>query len=65
MLFIDVDYDIDNWFECVKGMEWEFERGICCIMCFDMCFEWIVLYVVENGFSVISSLLGILCWKNM
>ncbi|MGT0150553.1 epoxyqueuosine reductase QueH [Vibrio metschnikovii] len=26
--FIDADYDAPNWFERVKGMEWEPERGI-------------------------------------
>lgn len=31
--------DCDNWFECAKGMENEPEKGIRCIMCFDMRFE--------------------------
>lgn len=65
ILFIDCDYDIDNWFSCVCGMENEFECGICCMMCFDMCFECIVLYVYEYGYDIISFFLGILCWKNM
>ena len=26
--FIDADYDVDNWFERAKGMEYEPERGI-------------------------------------
>lgn len=63
--FIDVDYDTDNWFERAKGMEWEPERGIRCTMCFDMRFERTALYAAENGFSVISSSLGISRWKNM
>ncbi len=33
--------------------------GICCTMCFDMRFERTALYAAENGFSVISSSLGI------
>lgn len=32
--FIDADYDMDNWFERAKGMEWEPERGVRCTMCF-------------------------------
>lgn len=63
--FIDADYDVDNWFERAKGMEWEPERGIRCTMCFDMRFERTALYAIENGFDTISSSLGISRWKNM
>src|SRR6187402_3007611 len=63
--FIDADYDRDNWFARAKGMENEPERGIRCTMCFDMRFERTALYAYEQGFSVISSSLGISRWKNM
>lgn len=63
--FIDADYDMDNWFERVKGMEWEPERGVRCTECFDMRFERTALYAVENGFDTITSSLGISRWKNM
>jgi len=63
--FVDADYDKDNWFERARGMEWEPERGVRCTMCFDMRFERTALYAAENGFSVISSSLGISRWKNM
>lgn len=63
--FIDADYDKDNWFERVKGMEWEPERGKRCTACFDMRFERTALYAQEHGFSLISSTLGISRWKNM
>ena len=63
--FIDADYDVQNWFARAKGMEYEPERGIRCSMCFDMRFERTALYAAENGFSVISSSLGISRWKNM
>ena len=63
--FIDLDYDTDNWFERVKGLEWEPERGARCAVCFDMRFERSALYAVENGFSVFTSSLGISRWKNM
>ncbi len=63
--FIDCDYDTDNWFERAKGMENEPEKGIRCTMCFDMRFERTALYASENGFSLISSSLGISRWKNM
>ena len=63
--FIDADYDTDNWFERVKGLEWEPERGERCTQCFDMRFERTALYAQEHGFPVISSSLGISRWKNM
>lgn len=63
--FIDADYDKDNWFERVKGLEWEPERGKRCSACFDMRFERTALYASEHGFPVISSSLGISRWKDM
>lgn len=62
--FIDADYDKDNWFERVKGLEWEPERGKRCSVCFDMRFERTALYAHEHGFPVISSSLGISRWKD-
>jgi len=65
LAFIDADYDKDNWFERVKGLENEPERGERCTVCFDMRFERTALYAHEHGFNVISSTLGISRWKNM
>jgi epoxyqueuosine reductase len=62
--FIDADYDKDNWFQRVKGLEWEPERGKRCGVCFDMRFERTALYAHEHGFSVISSSLGLSRWKD-
>ncbi|WP_370931494.1 epoxyqueuosine reductase QueH [Bartonella sp. DGB1] len=63
--FVDADYDVDNWFQRAKGMEFEPERGIRCTMCFDMRFERTALYAYENGFTVMTSSLGISRWKDM
>jgi len=63
--FIDADYDSKNWFERVKGLEWEPERGARCTECFDMRFERTALYAHENGFDTITSCLGISRWKDM
>ena len=65
MEFVDADYDTDNWFERVRGLEQEPERGARCTVCFDMRFERTALYAAENGFNLISSTLGISRWKNM
>lgn len=63
--FTDADYDTDNWFTRVKGLEFEPERGQRCTVCFDMRFERTALYAHEHGFDVITSCLGISRWKNM
>lgn len=63
--FIDLDYDTDNWFERIKGLENEPERGLRCTKCFDQRFERTALYAHENNFSIISSTLGLSRWKNM
>lgn len=63
--FIDADYDRDEWFARAQGMEDEPERGIRCTMCFDMRFVKTAEYAHKNGFSLISSSLGISRWKNM
>lgn len=62
---IDADYDMDNWFKRIKGLEMEPERGKRCTVCFDMRFERTALYAHEHGFDVISSSLGISRWKDM
>ena len=63
--FIDLDYDLDNWFTRIKGFENEPERGHRCTLCFDMRFERTALYAAEHGFSVFTSTLGTSRWKNM
>lgn len=63
--FIDADYDKEHWFERIKGLEWEPERGKRCSACFDLRFERTALYAHEHDFSVICSSLGISRWKDM
>ena len=62
---IDADYDKDNWFERVRGLEDEPERGKRCTQCFDMRFERSALYAQENNFGVYATTLGISRWKDM
>ena len=63
--FIDADYDRDEWFKRVKGLEWAPERGERCSRCFDMRFERTALYALEHNFKVFSSSLGLSRWKDM
>jgi len=63
--FFDGDYDTDAWFERVKGLEHEPERGERCSRCFDLRFERSALFAHENGFRVFTSSLGFSRWKNL
>lgn len=63
--FIDADYDVQDWFHRVKGLELAPERGERCTQCFDMRFERSALYAYEHGFNVFTSSLGISRWKDM
>ena len=62
---IDGDYDKDKWFERIKGLEDEPERGARCTKCFDMRFERSALFAHENGFNIFATTLGISRWKDM
>lgn len=63
--FVDADYDKENWFERIKGLEDEPERGERCTVCFDMRFERSALFAHENGFDVFATTLGISRWKDL
>ena len=63
--FIDADYDPEQWFVRAKGMEDAPERGVRCTMCFDLRFERAARYAADNGFSMLTSSLGISRWKDM
>ena len=63
--FIDADYDKENWFERIKGLEEEPERGERCTKCFDMRFERSALYAHENDYPLFATTLGISRWKDL
>jgi len=63
--FIDADYDKEQWFDRIKGLEDEPERGARCTKCFDMRFERSALYAHENDFPMFATTLGISRWKDL
>lgn len=63
--FVDADYDPNNWFARMRGLEQEPERGKRCEKCFALRFERSALYAHENGFPILTSCFGISRWKNM
>lgn len=62
--FVDVDYDVENWYARVKGMEFDPERGHRCTECFDMRMERTALYAFENGFDAIATTNATSRWKD-
>ena len=63
--WVDADYDPDQWFLQVKGLEHEPERGARCQKCFDMRLERAARYAHENGFKVLATTNGIARWKDI
>lgn len=63
--FVDADYDAKVWFDRVKGLESEPERGARCTACFDLRLERAALYAHEHGFDIFTSCLGVSRWKDM
>lgn len=64
VLCIDGDYDVEHWFEYVKGYEGERERGERCSKCFYMRLLTTAEYATRVGASHISTTLGISRWKD-
>lgn len=62
--FVDCDYDVENWYARMKGMEYDPERGHRCTECFDMRMERAALYAHENGFDAIATTNATSRWKD-
>lgn len=62
--FVDCDYDVENWYSRMKGMEYDPERGNRCTECFDMRMERAALYAHENGFHAIGTTNSTSRWKD-
>ncbi|KAL9185734.1 hypothetical protein ACHAXT_003511 [Thalassiosira profunda] len=62
--FVDFDYDPENWYARMKGMEYDPERGRRCTECFDMRMERAALYAHEHGFHAIATTNATSRWKD-
>lgn len=65
ILMVDADYDDKNWFDCIKGLENEPERGRRCSICFDIRLNRTAQYAHENGFKRFATTNSIARWKNL
>ena len=61
---VESQYDVDRWFELVKGLENEPERGKRCEVCFRMRLEQTARFAQENGFDCFTTTLTISPHKN-
>lgn len=62
--FVDVDYDVQTWYDRVQGMEFDPERGRRCTECFDMRMERTALYAHEHGYDAIATTNATSRWKD-
>lgn len=63
--FISLEYAPSDWSKTVKGLENEPERGKRCSVCFYTRLKRAMKYAKENGFDIVSSVLGISRYKDM
>lgn len=57
------EYDMNNWFQRIKGYEKEPEKGKRCSICFSMRLEKTFAYARANGFDIVASTLSISPYK--
>jgi hypothetical protein len=63
--FVDCDYDQRTWFERMKGLEYDPERGVRCTACFDMRMEVAVAYAAAHGFPAFTTTNATSRWKDV
>ncbi|MBO7484136.1 MAG: epoxyqueuosine reductase QueH [Alphaproteobacteria bacterium] len=62
--FKELEYDPETWKCATKGLENEPEKGQRCDMCFYLRLKKACTYAKENGYTKVSSVLGISRWKD-
>jgi len=62
--FQELKYEPNVWKEAIKGLENEPEKGKRCDVCFYLRLKKACKYAKENGFTCVSSVLGISRWKD-
>ena len=62
--FQELPYEPDVWCHATKGLENEPEKGKRCDICFYLRLKKACEYAKENGFTRVTSVLGISRWKD-
>ena len=63
--FIELEYDPEHWCALTHGLENEPEQGKRCSVCFYMRLKQVMEYAKNNGYSAVSSVLGVSRYKNL
>ena len=63
--FIELEYNHKKWCLLTKGLENEPERGKRCSVCFEMRLKRVMEYALKNGFTAVSSVLGVSRYKDL
>ena len=61
---VSAEYDVDRWFQMVKGLEQVPEGGERCFLCYRMRLEKAASYASEHGYDLITTTLSISPHKN-
>ncbi len=61
---IEDDYEVENWFDQIKGFEEEPEGGKRCTICFAMRLKKTAEYAKEHGFKYVTTTMTISPHKN-
>ena len=62
--FVEGDYDNENYYAAVKGLENENEGGARCVECFRLRLEKSALFAADNGFEIFDTTLSVSPHKN-
>lgn len=62
--FLDCDYDADEYFKCVSGLESEKEGGARCVKCFKLRMGYTAQKAKELGFDCFTTTLSVSPHKN-
>ncbi len=62
--YIEADYDLENYIECVKGLANEPEGGARCLKCFELRLLKTIIYAKEHGFDCFDTTLTVSPYKN-
>lgn len=62
--FIEESYNPPEWFECIKGLENEPEKGLRCNQCFFLRLDKAASYAAENNIKAFTTTLTISPHKN-
>ena len=63
--FVSLPYEPEVWYQAIRGLENEPERGKRCSVCFELRLKRAAQYAKENGFTIFSSVLGISRHKDL